>query len=178
MWVCFLFITEHSLTATLKSFCADYIWVISQLDSIMYSFFSLSWEWFAFFCLFRIMGHILDIGNVILWRIYILANSSKKRHFSLFTLAGNWFTWTQTAVISSGAAQISFQLLILDWTACSLYLQPRPGERGRVNVEFLSLSLLSRPHSPAVFSLQFLSSRKTTEVWPTPCYTNHGQLSR
>lgn len=64
----------------------------------------------------------------------------KKTLFSLFTLAGNWFTWTQTAVISSGAAQISFQLLILDWTACSLHQQPRPGERGRVNAEFLSLS--------------------------------------
>jgi len=62
----FLYITENSLTATLKSFSADSIWVISQLDSFQWFFPPVSLDWFTFSCFFVIMGHILDIGNVML----------------------------------------------------------------------------------------------------------------
>lgn len=37
----FLYITEHSLTAILKSFSVDSIWVISQLGSVECFFLSL-----------------------------------------------------------------------------------------------------------------------------------------
>lgn len=79
-----LYITENSLTATLKSFSADSIWVISQLDSFECFFSSPSLDWFTFSCFFVIVGHILDIGNVMFWRLRILANFSKKCYFCLF----------------------------------------------------------------------------------------------
>lgn len=62
----FLYITENSLTATLKSFSADSIWVISQLDSFQWFSPSVSLDWFTLSCFFVIMDHILDIGNVML----------------------------------------------------------------------------------------------------------------
>lgn len=89
----FLYITENSLTATLKSFSADSIWVISQLDSFQWFFPSVSLDWFTFSCFFVIMGHILDIGNAMLQRLRILANFSppkKKMSFVCsFILTGN-----------------------------------------------------------------------------------------
>lgn len=88
----FLYITENSLTATLKSFSADSIWVISQLDSFQWFFPSVS-DWFTFSCFFVIMGHILDIGNAMLQRLRILANFSPPKKMSFvcsFILTGNY----------------------------------------------------------------------------------------
>lgn len=47
-------------------------------------FFPLSQDWFTFSCFFVIMGHTLDVGNVMLWMLRILANFSKKMLIFLF----------------------------------------------------------------------------------------------
>lgn len=73
-----LYITEHSLTAILKSFSTDSIWVISQLDSV---------ECFlgVFFSLLRLV-YILFLWNYgsyprhwecYGWKLWILVNASK-----------------------------------------------------------------------------------------------------
>lgn len=70
----FLYITEHSLTAILKSFSADSIWVISQLGSVECFFLSLRLVYILFLWNY---GSYPRHWECYVWKLWILANASK-----------------------------------------------------------------------------------------------------
>lgn len=70
----FLYITEHSLTAILKSFSADSIWVISQLGSVECFFLSLRLVYIFFLWNY---GSYPRHWECYVWKLRILANASK-----------------------------------------------------------------------------------------------------
>ena len=124
-------------------------------------FFSLSWDWFTF-CLFGIIDHILDTGNVTCGN-WILENSSKKCVFVyLFILADKSICMDLNCkhFFSSSSTSIS---VFSPWLGC---LQSAPATKVMSQLESLApLSLYTFPFLPSSLSsfyVEFLSYRKTT----------------